>query len=202
MSLTPLRSTAMPAAGELHALVDDLWNRIARALDGTWPPWSLPMLVTVATDGPRARVLALRAADRATRTFVFHADARSDKVREIGADPRVSVVFWDASDGIEARFTGKAVLHRGDERVACAAWERVSPLRRHASRSAGAPGSMLREPTRFEALPVQEADGSANFAVIEVEATRLDWLWVGADDMRRALFAWTGAGWDGAWTVP
>jgi len=82
MSLTPLRSTAMPAAGDLRALVDDVRNRIARALDGTWPPRALPTLATIAADGPRARVLALRTADAATGTFVFHADARSDKIRD------------------------------------------------------------------------------------------------------------------------
>ena len=200
MSLTPLRSTAMPAAGDLRALVDDVWHRIARALDGTWPPWALPTLATIAADGPRARVLALRTADAAAGTFVFHADARSDKIREISEDPRVSVVFFDPQDGIEARFTGRAALHRGDD-VARAAWQGVSPLRRLASRFTDPPGSRLSAPARFDALPVA-GEGAANFAVIRVTVARLDWLWVGADDLRRASFVRTGAGWDGDWTVP
>ena len=45
-------------------------------------------------------------------------------------------------------------------------------------------------------------DGYEHFAVIHVEVTRLDWLWVGAEDLRRASFAWNGSAWAGAWTVP
>lgn len=203
MPLTPLADSPLPAAGRLDALVDDVWQRIARGLDGKWPPWSLPTLATTATaGGPRARVLALRGADAAARTLTFHGDARSMKVSEIAADPRVCVVFWDPTDGIEARFTGEASLHCGDV-VSEAAWARVSPLRRLAARSAEMPGAHLAHPVRFDTLPMNpDHDGHANFAVIEVRVDCLDWLWVGADDMRRATFGWTGAAWAGAWTVP
>ncbi len=203
MRLTPLAESSPPASGQLDALVDDVWQRIARGLDGRWPPWSLPTLATVAADGPRARILALRAANAAARTFTFHADARSQKTREIAADPRVCVVFWDPADGIEARFTGRAeLLHRGNA-VADGAWENVSPLRRLASRSAEAPGAKLSNPTRFDDLPLDaEHGGRENFVVIEVHVDNLDWLWVGADDMRRAAFAWTGTAWTGSWTIP
>ncbi len=202
MRITPLAESPLPASGRLDALVDDVWLRIVRGLDGQWPPWSLPTLATVAASGPRARILALRAADVATRTFTFHGDARSQKSREIAADPRVCVVFWDPTDGIEARFTGQAVLRRGDA-VADHAWAEVSALRRLASRSAEAPGAHLSGPTRFDAIPLSaEQDGRENFVVIEVHVDDLDWLWVGADDMRRATFAWTGTAWTGTWTIP
>ena len=201
MTLTPLPSIAMPASGNLAALVDDTWTRMTRSLDGKWPPWALPMLATHSPNGPRARVLALRAADPTGRTLVFHCDARSDKVREIGGDPRVGVIFWDPADGVEARFAGRATVHREDD-VASAAWRSVSPLRRLASAGAQAPGSVLGSPQRLDDLPTGEVDGFANFAVLHVEVDALDWLWVGADDLRRASFAWTGADWEGTWTVP
>ena len=44
--------------------------------------------------------------------------------------------------------------------------------------------------------------GFTNFAVIAVEATAIDWLWLGPQDMRRARFAWTGARWSASWIVP
>jgi pyridoxamine 5'-phosphate oxidase len=202
MALTPLSSQAMPASGELAGLVADTWTRIAGGLDGRWPPWGLPMLATQSRNGPSARVLALRSAQPATRTFVFHCDARSDKVREIEADPRVSVVFWDPADGIEARFFGGAVVHKQED-VTHAAWQGVSRLRRLASRTEGPPGAALEAAARLDALPqASYTDGYQNFAVIHVEVTKLDWLWVGADDLRRASFAWKKTSWQGAWTVP
>jgi hypothetical protein len=201
--LTPFDHIIVPAGGTLHALVDDVWQRIAGGLNGRWPPWGLPTLATIGENGPRARVLALRAADAQAHTLTFHSDARADKVREITEVPSVTVLFWDPEDGIEARFTGTARLHR-DDPVARAAWQKVSPLRRLGARSVGAPGAHLAHGTRFDALPVRpEADGGyENFAVIEVLVEHLDWLWVGAEDLRRASFAWTGAGWAGSWTVP
>jgi hypothetical protein len=45
------------------------------------------MLATLSPHGPRARVLALRSVDPAERLFVFHTDARSDKVRELPVYP-------------------------------------------------------------------------------------------------------------------
>ena len=93
-------------------------------------------------------------------------------------------------------------MHR-DDAIAHAAWQGVSPLRRLASRSIDAPGASLSDAQRMDALPSHPADeGHGNFAVIDVEVSRLDWLWVGADDLRRASFVWTGAAWAGSWTVP
>jgi pyridoxamine 5'-phosphate oxidase len=202
MALTPLSGTKVPASGDLGAIVADVWARIAGGLDGRWPPWALPMLVTTSKAGPRARVLALRTALAAERQLVFHCDARSDKVREIEADARVSVVFWDPADGIEARFTARAVVHRQED-VTNAAWQDVSRLRRLASRTAKPPGAKLGAPARLDELPqATYTDGYENFAVIHVEVAQLDWLWVGADDLRRALFTWNGTRWSGAWTVP
>jgi pyridoxamine 5'-phosphate oxidase len=202
MALTPLPSQAMPAGGDLAGLVDDTWTRIAGGLDGTWPPWGLPMLATLSLDGPRARILALRDAQPAARTFVFHCDARSDKVCEIDRDARVSVIFWDPDDGIEARFTGRAVAHR-QEGVTHDAWLRVTRLRRLASRTAKRPGTVLDAGARLDDMPqASYTDGYENFAVIHVEVTQLDWLWVGADDLRRAIFRWTGSQWRGSWAVP
>jgi hypothetical protein len=136
-SSTPLFSAPMAAPAEslpqtLPALLDDVWRRISAGLNGRWPPWGLAMLATLSSHGPRARVLALHSLDPAERLFVFHTDARSDKVRELRADDRVSVIFWDPGDAIEARFTGTAGVHCLDQ-VAREAWQQVSPLRRLAS---------------------------------------------------------------------
>ena len=80
----PIAAPAESLPASLPAVLDGLWSRIAAALDGRWRAWALPVLVTVAEDGaPRARVLALRGVERDARRFVFHTDARSDKIRDI-----------------------------------------------------------------------------------------------------------------------
>ena len=200
----PVAAPADSLPATLPALLDGLWSRIAGALDGRWGEWALPTLVTVADDGaPRARVLALRAARREARQLVFHTDARSDKVRDIAAEERVAVLFFDRNDAVQARFDGVARLHHADP-VAAAAWREVSGLRRSACAVEAEPGSPLDAASRFDALPAA-ADpdaGFTNFAVLVVEVDAIDWLWLGPADMRRARFAWIGEHWASSWIVP
>ena len=187
----------------IPALLDDLWSRIENGLDGRWRPWALPILATHSPGGARARVLALRSVDRNSRRFVFHTDARSAKVRELESDANVSLLFWDPSDAIEARFGGVADVHRRDD-IARTAWQNVSTLRRMASAISLSPGTALIAPERFDALGTAEADevAFANFTVVYVTATDLDWLWLGPSDMRRAAVHWAHAGYSGSWVVP
>ena len=200
----PIAAAADSLPQTLPALLDGLWSRIGGALDGRWRPWALPTLVTVAEDGaPRARVLALRAADPAARRFLFHTDARSDKIRDIAAEERVAVLFFDRDDAVQARFDGVAHLHHADP-VAAAAWRDVSGLRRTACAVEAEPGSPLDATQRFDALAAGADPDAAftNFAVLAVEVEAIDWLWLGPGDMRRARFAWTGTRWSSSWIVP
>jgi hypothetical protein len=202
---------SMPVAADPAALpqtlpeaLEALWTRIGTALDGRWPSWALPTLVTVAEDGaPRARVLALRAADRGARRLVFHTDARSDKVREIDGERRVAVLFFDRDDAVQARFDGTCEVHHADP-TAAAAWRGVSDLRRAACSIEAEPGSPLDRPQAFGELPamVSPEDAFTNFAVLTVEVDAVDWLWLGPQDMRRARFAWMGGHWSSSWIVP
>src|SRR4029450_5111464 len=153
----PIAAPAESLPQTLPALLDDVWRRIVAGLNGRWPPWALPMLATLSPHGPPARVLALRSVDPAERLFVFHTDARSDKVRELRTDSCVSLVFWDPGDAIEARFTGTASVHCRDP-AAGEAWQKVSLLRHMASAIEYAPGAVLSAPTRFDTLPAPAAD--------------------------------------------
>ena len=200
----PIAAPADSLPPTLPAVLDALWQRIAGALDGRWGAWALPTLVTVAEDGaPHARVLALRAVDPPARRFVFHTDARSEKVGDIAAEQRAALLFFDRDDAVQARFDGVCTVHHADP-VAAAAWRDVSGLRRAACAVDTEPGAPLDAPQRFDSLPATaDADAAfTNFAVVTVDVEAIDWLWLGPQDMRRARFAWTGARWSSSWIVP
>jgi len=187
----------------LPDLLGEVWSRIESGLNGRWPPWALPILATHSPEGPRARVLALRSVEPAKRRFVFHTDARSSKISEVQADARVSLLFWDPGDAIEARFNGVATVHCRDD-IARTAWQTVSPLRRMASAIALTPAAVLDGQARFDSLPATDDDEVAleHFAVVHVTATGLDWLWLGPRDMRRAMIRWSPAGYSATWVAP
>ena len=196
------RLETLPAS--LPAALDSLWAHIATGLDGRWSPWGLPTFVTVAEDGaPRARVLAVRGVDAQRRRFTFHADARSDKMRDIAAESRVSLLFFDRDDAVQARFDGNAAVHHADPEAA-AAWRNVSALRRSACAVELEHGEALDAPERFDRLAAMPDPDAAftNFVLIAVEVSAIDWLWLGPHDMRRARYAWNGSRWSGSWIVP
>ena len=134
---------------------------------------------------------------------MFHTDARSRKIGEIASDARVSLVFWDPHDAIEARFTGIATVHCRDD-ITRAAWQNVSTLRRMASAVTLPPAAALPGPARFDSLAATEDDEIAfdHFTVLQVTATDLDWLWLGPGDMRRAMIRWAPSGYVTTWVAP
>jgi len=200
----PIAAAAESLPPSLAAVQDAVWDALARGVRERWTPWALPIFATVDPGGvPQARVLALRAADRASRTLVFHTDARSDKAGALAGEPRAAATFWDPRDAVEARFTGRASVHRDDD-FALACWKDASALSKSAAAIALAPGTPLTRATRFEAL-VQEGSAEmafSHFAAIVLEIETLDWLWLGPRDLRRARFAWGGRDGAGQWVVP
>jgi pyridoxamine 5'-phosphate oxidase len=200
----PIAAPADSLPPTLPAVLDGLWARIGNAMDGRWGAWALPTLVTVADDGgPRARVLALRAVDPAARRFVFHTDARSDKLRDVAAEGRVALLFFDRDAAVQVRFDGTCEVHHVDP-VAAAAWRDVSGLRRAGCAVEAEPGSPLDGAQPYASLAAASGEdaGFTNFAVLAVDVDAIDWLWLGPQDMRRARFAWIGGHWSSSWIVP
>jgi hypothetical protein len=200
----PIAAPADSLPAGLPQVLDAVWNALARGVQDRWTPWALPMLATVGARGqPEARVIALRGADRATRTLTFHTDVRSAKAAALAAERRAAVTFWDPGDAVEARFTGRVTLHHDDD-LALACWQDASALSKSAAAIALAPGTPLSRPTPFAQL-VQEGSADmafSHFAALVVEIEMLDWLWLGPRDLRRARFEWGGRDGAGQWIVP
>jgi pyridoxamine 5'-phosphate oxidase len=172
-------------------------------------PCHTPVLVTVGTDRfPAARTVVLRALEAATPALLLHTNHRSAKITEIGANPRVAVVFYNPGRKIQIRVAGIAAVHAGDA-VARAAWQRLSAFSRRAylgmppGTSSPTPTSGLPAPLAERAPTPEEAEGgSANFAVIEVTVGRLDWLYLAAHGHQRAALTWEGGKERGEWLTP
>jgi hypothetical protein len=193
---------SLPAA--LAGVLDSVWAAIERGVRDRWTPWGLPVLATLDPNGtPTSRVIALRGFDRDARALLFHTDGRSEKSIALAANPRASVLFWSPDDAVQVRLAGDTKLHR-DDAVKHEAWKQASPLSKSAGAIALAPGTPLTRPTPFGSL-VQEGDirrSLGHFAAITFVADTVDWLWLGATDLRRARFQRMGASWMGSWIVP
>jgi pyridoxamine 5'-phosphate oxidase len=208
---TPARPPAIPIVApeeslpeSLPALMKTLWQRLEEGVRERYTPWSLPVLLTTAFDGTaQGRVIALRQADPERRMFMFHTDARSDKVEHLQADSRAGLLFWDPFDAVQVRLDGRVDVHQGDA-LARVAWRDASGLSKSSAASRLPPGTQLYASTPFSELPGTSIEDEAreHFALLLFEARTIDWLWLGRKDLRRARFHWTGADWAGTWVVP
>jgi hypothetical protein len=145
----------------------DLLTRAAHDRKAAGLRW--PVLATARSDGGvDARMLVVRAFDRAALSLDLHTDARSAKAGQLAGDPRCTLVFFQARARIQLRLTGEATLHTSDS-AAAEAFARVPEGARDAYRGA-APGAPLggQTPRPDSAQP--------HFALIRVQLRTADWL--------------------------
>ena len=181
---------------DLAATLKFAWQMVGRGVQDRRSAFHTPVLATQGADGPRARVMVLRAANTALRSLTFHTDTRSAKLPELVSDSRVAVTFYDAARKVQLRLNGVASVHANDA-LSHQRWaaSRPSSLRCYIGAQPGAvsdaPASGLpaqlegREPELHE-LVIAEP----NFAVLQIAVRRMEWLHLHTRGQRRALFTW------------
>jgi hypothetical protein len=150
---------------------------------------------------PQVRTVVLRDADEQGGAISFHTDARSAKVAELRADPRIALTGLDLGNLLQIRLEGRAQIC-ADEAERRAVWNAARPHTLILYRTPFAPGTPLNVP---EAGHVQEPgsdDGYANFCVVRVVLDKLEYLDISSDGHRRAVFRRNGDQWPGTWVAP
>jgi pyridoxamine 5'-phosphate oxidase len=190
---------------DLDGTLAEAWRLIARGVADRRSPFHHPTVATLGLDGfPQARTVILRGCDVASRTLRFHTDARSMKAREIGADGRAALHFYDPGVKIQIRVSGTATLHTSDA-AADAAWTGSRVFSRQCYGIAPGPGTGIAMGGGFSLPDVTDdatAAGRANFAAITIGVARLEWLYLAAAGHRRARFAWDSGALDAGWLAP
>jgi pyridoxamine 5'-phosphate oxidase len=192
---------------ELAAALDTAWRLLGRGGADRRSPMHTPVVASIADGVPDARVMVLRHADRATATLRFHTDARSPKCAALDGGP-VSVLAYHPGEAIQLRIGGTARVDR-DGPMVDAIWAQSTPFARRCYMVEAAPGTPLpgpgsglpgwvegRRPTEAELVPAR-----ANFAILLVTITQIDWLHLAQSGHRRARFSVTN-GWQGEWCLP
>ncbi len=189
---------------DLDETLAEAWRLLERGVADRRSPFHTPALASLREDGaPSVRTLVLRAVDRDARTLRFHTDVRSGKFREIAAQPRVALHFYDPTRKVQLRIDGSARLHKGDA-VAAAAWRATRSFSRACYRVEPQPGQEIDDPrsAQTEIGSERSEAGHENFAAITVEMESLEWLYLAARGHRRAQFRWQNHALAASWLVP
>jgi pyridoxamine 5'-phosphate oxidase len=146
-------------------------------------------------NSPEARTAVFRRLLKNPFALCCHVDCRSPKAAEIRANPRVSWLFYHATEKLQIRIRGRGTLHTDDE-LADAQW-RASNLFSRRCYCGVAPTTVVDEPSSGlpeflrERQPTAEesnALGRANFAVLKTVAEELDVYELNVRGHRRLLF--------------
>lgn len=198
----------MKSLDDIHAAI---WNALATGAGQQRSPLTMWQAATnglglgigAAAGMPQVRTVVLRDADRQGGSISFHTDARSAKVAELRADPRIALIGLDLDNLLQIRLEGRAQIC-ADEAERRTIWNAARPHTLILYRTPFAPGTPLDTP---EAGHVQEQggdDGYANFCVIRVLLDKLEYLDISPGGHQRAVFRHNGKGddWRGAWIAP
>ena len=179
----------------LPALLNMVWTQLERGAGNAQVPARLVVLASVdAQGGPRARMVALRAADRTGASLKIHTDASTQKVRELRANPQTEIHVWIEPVQLQIRLHGTASILTGTQ--VAGDWSRVPKTSRGNFGVSPAPGTPIPEATAFERLPDRE-----KFAVIDVRLDEIDVVQLSEPVHRRALYT-RADGWAGQWLAP
>ncbi|WP_119168950.1 pyridoxamine 5'-phosphate oxidase family protein [Algihabitans albus] len=188
---------------DLGTVLENCWHLLQVGVSDRKHGFHLPVLATSTPDeGPDARSVVLRGVDRRHHLLRVHSDARSAKIRQIGTDPRVSFLFYDAAEETQLRVQALAKVHREADAAADAAWQGTRLFSRRCYMTHQPPGRPTETPT--SGLPAALADrspteeeslaGRRNFTVVLCQIRRLDWLYLSHQGHRAARFTWDDAG--------
>ncbi|QYE36291.1 pyridoxamine 5'-phosphate oxidase family protein [Polymorphobacter sp. PAMC 29334] len=210
MSPTPDPKAGFDAA--LAAGFDRAWALLAAAPGDPGSGLRLPVVATASTGEPDARVMVVRAVDRAAHCLTVYTDSRAAKVAVLVAAPRVAVTGYDTPTRLQLRLHGAATIATTGNAVD-AAWAALTAGGRTAYQSVRPPGTPVAQPPpcRPPGTPVAQPppspvalpdDGRANFAVVTIVLDRFEWLDLSVPGHRRAVHIRDGVDWRGTWLVP
>lgn len=165
----------------------------------------------IGTSDGDLRMMVLRACDADLAALRFHTDARSPKASAIGKGAPLSLLGHDPAAKIQLRARGIGRIET-DSALAEEAWTNSTPFARRCYLAQAAPGTPVDEPksglpAEIEGQMPSEAQllpARANFAILLLTLTSLDWLHLANTGHRRAQFTRGGAreAWAGQWVVP
>ena len=192
----------------LDAVLADATSHLIRAARDRKSPMHVPVVGTADGD---LRMMVLRDCTANIGLLRFHTDARSAKVQAIGAQGSASVLAFDPEAKVQLRLSGPARVEVSGA-IADAAWAAASEYARRCYLAMAAPGTPTAEagsglPTEVEGIRPNEQQllpARANFAVLLIEPTALDWLYLAHDGHLRAQFTRPGPDqdWQGTWVIP
>lgn len=175
----------------LDGLQERAWARLALAAMQS----DVVSFATVSLDGaPELRTVVLR--DATPGVLEIYTDLESAKITSLRANPRASILLWDADLQLQIRAQCAVTILTGD--AVADRWHAVPDHSRLSYGITPAPGAVIPDSTAYKKRPNQSV-----FAVLSCRVETLDLVHLGRPHRRaRVARGSQGGDWSANWLAP
>jgi 3-hydroxyisobutyrate dehydrogenase len=172
-------------------------------------PFHTFVLATRSEMGVDLRTVVLRKVNEEERLIYFHTDIRASKVEQLGFTDDTAILFYDPNRRIQIRIKAKAAFHT-DDAIADSIWTETRLSARKYYLSQKPPGAVLNN--CYDSLPQhlhgfdpekeESENGRANFLVVSLKISQMDWLFLCSQGHKRAMIDYVEGDYKASWINP
>jgi hypothetical protein len=176
----------------LSMIEQSIWEMLGRGVNSFKAPFHQGVVATVYHNHPELRTVVLRDVETSMRMLRFHTDIRSAKILQLNNNNQICFLFYDSDLRIQLRCSGIATVHHLDA-IAEKAWKKSRLPSQLCYTNLLPPGSVLSEPLLIDLNRKEVEEGELvlayeNFAVVNTEINKIDWVYLHHKGHRRAIF--------------
>ena len=185
------------------------WDLLKKGLENRNAQFHIPVFITGNKNEFDGRIVVLRGVDEKEKKIWFHSDIRSNKIKNIKANPLASLLFYDKSEKVQLRvFVSTKINYKND--ISKKSWKKTAHMSRQCYLGNEAPGLKVQNPTSGLSEDVDNSKytleeseiGYKNFCVIECFILSIEWLYLASKGHRRAKFFLKDNQVDKKWLIP
>ena len=131
---------------DLNKVYLKIWDLLKISLQNRDLPFHLPVFICSYKNKSDGRIVVLRGVDEKEKKIWFHSDIRSNKIKILKFNPEANLLFYDKSEKIQLRISGKVKINHLNN-VSKKAWTKTVHMSRQCYLGNKAPGSNVNIPT-------------------------------------------------------
>ena len=186
-----------------------IWDLLNAGLKNRNSPFHIPVFISGNENKSEARIVVLRGVNKKVGKIWFHSDIRSNKIKTLKFNSKVSLLFYDKSEKIQLRVYGNVKINYKND-LTKKSWKKTAHMSRQCYLVDKAPGSEVTSPTSGLTTEIdnlkytkEESEyGYRNFCVIETFIKSIEWLYLAAKGHRRAYFFFKNDLIEKKWLIP
>tara|TARA_Y100000741_G_scaffold302433_1_gene244100 strand:- start:39 stop:602 length:564 start_codon:yes stop_codon:yes gene_type:complete len=182
----------------LKGIYKDIWLSLENAVVDRNSGFHTFTLATINNGIPDTRTVVLRGCDKKNNIFSFHTNNKSLKIQDISINNKVSALFYDKTEKTQIRISGIAQIFN-DDSYCKKKWNDMSKQSKQCYYQNIDPGESIDSP--YEVKNILDDDISKNFTIINIEITKIDWLYLSYSGHTRAKFI-SEDNFQGKWIAP